>query len=286
MLLHSLDGKPAGAILGAVALTAGLGLLLFMSIKAKGAEDNPDKWRYVEWACLIAYIVVAVLFAAPFQRFFYVLNEKDTMQKQARQEIKAIKNLHQQYEFQQKKFLTEAVEQILNYRDSRQEDKVDPELAAYVAGVGSNVESWEKKASAIVKLRPDAELVEIENKIEGWNLMQLSTVAAELEAKDSLAWTTLEKKIMNYEKTNKLIPVIGGGGGYPYSFKGYAKFDLGTKPEAKFAKMLRESDGNSVLGWIIYVLLNLCVLFNYAVASRSSFVGPSDRGGKTGGLDL
>lgn len=285
MLLHSSDGKPAGAILGALALVAGLGFLLFMSIRAKGAEDNPDKWRYVEWGCLAAYVIVAILFATPFQRFFYIFSEKDSMQSQARQEIRAIKQLYQEYDHQQKKFLNDATEQIQNYIASGQQKNIKDDLATYVEGIGSNVNGWSDKASAIVKLSGDKQLVDIEDKIEGWNIMQLSSIASELENKDAGAWEMLESKIKKFEEQNKLIPVIGGGGGHPYRLDGYAKFDLGNKPEPKFAQMLRSSDGDTALGWIIYVVLNLLVLLNYAVAPRTGFVGPST-GGKTSGLDL
>ncbi|MBO5631061.1 MAG: hypothetical protein J5965_18495, partial [Aeriscardovia sp.] len=284
MLLHSSDGKPAGAILGAVALVAVLGFLLFMSIKAKGAEDNPDKWRYVEWACLAAYVIVALIFASPFQRFFYILGEKDSMQVQARQEIKAIKNMYQEYDHQQKKYLNDAVEQIQNYIASGQQKNIKDDLAEYVKGIGSNVDGWAAKASAKVKLAPDKQLSDIEDKIEGWNIMQLSPIAVELENKDSEAWTIVEKKILKFEEQNKLIPVIGGGGGHPYTLDGYAKFNLGDKPDAKFAQMLRNSDGSTITGWIIYIILNLLVLLNYAVAPRNILVRIHQS--TTGGLDL
>lgn len=285
ILLHSSDGKPGGAILGALALVAGLGFLLFMSIKAKGAEDNPDKWRYVEWGCLAAYVIVAILFATPFQRFFYIFSEKDSMQLQARQEIRAIKKLYQEYDHQQKKFLNDATEQIQNYIASGQRKNIKDDLSAYVDGIGSNVDGWAAKASAIVKFSGDKQLGDIEDKIEGWNIMELSSIASDLENKDSGAWDMLEAKIKKYEEQNKLIPVIGGGGGHPYRLDGYAKFELGEKPEPKFAQMLRSSDGNTALGWIIYIILNLLVLLNYAVASRTGFVVPISRS-KTRGLDL
>lgn len=286
MLLHSSDGKPAGAIVGAVALVAVLGFLLFMSIKAKGAEDNPDKWKYVEWGCLLAYVVVAVAFARPFQRFFYIIGEKDTLQAEARQEVKQIKSLYQNYDQQQKKFLDQAVQQIQNYRASGQGRTVKDDLSAYVDGVGDNVDGWAAKASIIVKLPKDKQLMEIEDKIDAWNLMQLASIAASLEAKDTEAWKSLQKKIDNYGEQNKLIPVIGGGGGKPYRLEGMAEFDLGQPAQAKFAKTLRSANGNTAMGWIIYVVLNLLVLLNYVVASRTGFVGPTSHDNQSVGLDL
>lgn len=58
----------------------------------------------------------------------------------------------QSYEYQQNKFLTDAVEQIKNYNDSKQiSSKYNDELTEYVKGVGSNVDGWAAKASALVK---------------------------------------------------------------------------------------------------------------------------------------
>lgn len=286
MQLHSSDGTPGTAIIGAIALVAGLGFLLMMSIKAKKADNNPDKWRYVEWACLVIYVVVATFFATPFQRFFYMTTEKSDLQAMARTEVQSIQEMYQSYEFQQKKYLTEAVEQLKNYNDSKQISMTyNSELAEYVKGVGANVDSWESKAALIVKLQPDKELSDIAHEIEVWNIMNLSSLARRLEKKDKEAWTSMETKIREFGEKNKLIPVIGGGGVQPYYFDGYAKFDLGTPPQPKFAQALRASNGNTVLGWIVYVVLNLLVLLNYLATSRSAYVGPIG-GIRTSGADL
>lgn len=285
MLLHSTDGKPTGAILGAVAFVAVLAFLLFMSIKAKGAEDNPDKWRYVEWACLALYVIVAIAFAKPFQRFFYIVGEKDALQTQARQEIQAINTLYLNYDHQQKKFVNDAVEQMQNYIASKQQETIKDDLAEYVNKAGK-LDSWQKKITAVVKMQKDSTLSEIKSKVEDWNLMQLSSIATDLELKDSLAWTMLEEKIQEYGEKNNFIPVIGGGGVQPYRLEGLAQFDLGERPQPKFAQMLRNSDGNTPLGWIIYILLNLLVLLNYVVAPRTMVVGPRAGKSTTGGMDL
>lgn len=286
MQLHSSDGTPGAAIIGAVALVAGLGFLLMMSIKAKRADNHPDKWRYVEWVCLVLYVVVAGLFATPFQRFFYMTTEKTDLQAMAREEVQAIQEMYQRYEHQQKKYLTDAVEQLKNYNDSKQISMTyNSELAEYVKGVGTNVDSWESKANLIVKLQPDKELSEISTEIEVWNIMNLSSLALRLERKDKEAWTSMETKIREFGEKNKLIPVIGGGGVQPYYFDGYAKFDLGTPPQPKFAQALRASNGHTVLGWTVYVVLNLLVLLNYLATSRSTYVGPIG-GRQTGGADL
>jgi hypothetical protein len=116
--------------------------------------------------------------------------------------------------------------------------------------------------------------------------MQLASIATDLEARDAEAWNEVKSMIKNYEEQHKLIPVISGGGGEPYKLDGYAKFELGEQPEALFAQQLRSLDGNTVLGWIIYIVLNLMVLLNYVVASRADFVGPTNRNSPIGGIDL
>lgn len=282
-LFHSQDGTPGGAIIGALALIAGLTFLLVMSIKAKSCEDNPDKWRFVEWGCVIAYIVVAALFATPFQRFFYILTEKEDMKALAKKEVKAIETMYQNYEYQQKKYMVEAVEQIQNYRDSKQIASFGSELAEYVKNVG-DLESWQKKAELVVKLPANKELAEIKDKIEVWNLMSLASLAADLDEKGKAAWTAVGNHIQDFTENHKLIPVIGGGGIHPYFFEGYAKFNLGSAPEAKFAAALRSADGHTTLGWIIYIFLNLMVLLNYVVTNRTNYVAPSKR--KTSGTAL
>lgn len=285
ILLHSSDGKPGIAILGALAFIGVLGFLLFMSIRAKGAENDVKNWRYVEWMCLLAYVVVAIFFATPFQRFFYVVSQKETLQDKARNEVKAIKTLYQNYEHQQKKFLTEAVEQLQNYLASGQQRMIKDDLAEYVEGIGSDINAWAAKASKIVALPKDDQLLEIESRVEHWNFMQVASLAVDLEDKENSVWTSIQKKILKYQENNRLIPVIGGGGPHLYRLDGYAKFDLGTKPDGVFARELRRAEGNTTLGWLLYGVLNAMILLNYLVASRSSYVGPRANR-QTGGLPL
>lgn len=165
-----------------------------MSIKAKGAENDVKSWRYVEWTCLLVYVVVAILFAAPFQRFFYVVSQKENLQEKARNEVKAIKTLYQNYEHQQKKYLTDAVEQLQNYLASGQQRTVKDDLSEYVEGIGSDINSWAAKASKIVALPKDKQLLEIESRVDRWNFMQVASLAADLEEKENSAWTSVQKK--------------------------------------------------------------------------------------------
>lgn len=284
-LLQSSDGKPGGAIAWAVVLVVVLGLLLVLSIKAKSATDNPDKWKYVEYASLAAYIVMALLSASSFNRFFYIISEKENMQAQARKEVKAIHELYDSYDHQQEQALNDAREQLLNYIASGQKKNIHDDLYTYVNGIGEDIDSWTEKAETQVVLSEDTKLKEISSRIEDWNMMDLSALACDLEKKDADAWHNLDQKITTFTIENKLIPVIGGGGVSPYFLDGYKKFDLGTPVEPQFSTMLRDAEGNTILGWIIYILLNAIILLNYLVTARSSYVGPVN-GKISEGLDL
>lgn len=284
-LMHS-GGNIGGPVAWAVVIVAVLGFLLFMSIKAKKAQDNPDKWKYVEWASIGLYVVVAVFAAKSFNNFFYITSKKEDMQKQARLEIQAVKKLHQDYEHQQKTAINDAAEQFQNYIASGQQARIPSDaLAEYVKGIGSDIDSWVEKAESIVKLPKDKTLSDLEHRIESWNMLDLPSLANDISEKVSKEYGYLEGKIARYQDNNKLIPVVSGGGISQYSLNGYYEFKLDTLSASKFADMLQTSSGSSALGWILYIILNAIVLLNYLVTSRNHFVGPN-RDGESGGVDL
>lgn len=304
-LLHSPDGGLGGPVFSAIALVVVLGALLFLAIRAKGADSNAEKWRIVEWVCLLLYIVVAVLASKPFLRFFYINSQKSDLQAQAFQETKAIRSLYQNYNQQCEQFIKQASEQIENYKDSKDNSKsaknvknksksgkdandknAEDALSLYVEKNCQVMADWRKKALLVVQLDQDKDLDEIDDLISNWSLMQLPTLSQRLAEKDTTALVSLKAKIAAYEKDNSLIPVVTGSQTEPYRLDGFAQFELGESPQPKFAEMLRNADGNTTTGWIVYALLHLLVLFNLLVAPRSVDVNPLSRNKQTGGLDL
>lgn len=283
-LLHSNDGKPGGAIIWAVVIVAVLGFLLFMSIKAKKAPDNPDKWKYVEWSSLALYAVAAILFSSSFNRFFYIVSEKENLQHSARADIKAIKDVRLAYESQQRTALNNAAEQLENYLASKQSDS--DALSEYASSISYDVSGWAKKAESIVKLPIDKELKELEHRVEDWNMMDLPSLAIQIKNKVESTHADLEEKINQYGERNKLIPVISGGGRSKYRLESqYYRFDLGEKAKAQFAPALQVANGSSLLGWFLYIILNLLVILNYLVTTRSYIVGPR-KNTTSGGVTL
>ncbi len=285
-LVHSTDGKPTFAVIWAIVVVAVLGFFLFLGIKAKSAEDNPDKWRYVEWASIVLYIVFAILFSGAFQRFFYMIDLKDDLQKQARAELTEIKNMRSGYDQQRKTFITQAAEQLENY-NIRYAGGNGSGYNEDIAVLSSDVDAWREKALAVTALRTDERIGDIESRVNGWNLMGIASIASDLERLDTDAWLSVESQISQYGSKNGLIPVISGGiDGTPFAITGLATFDLGTAPRAAFTEKVRNASGSTPLGWIVYVLLNALVLLNILVTSRCSYVGPGSGSSNPGGQEL
>lgn len=284
-LLHSPDGSPGGPAISAIAMVLGLAILLFLAIHAKGADSNAEKWRIVEWGCLVLYIVVALLAAKPFLRFFYINSQKSELQTQAFQETKAIRSLYQSYNSQCDAAIKHASEQIENFKNSKSKNP-DPALSEYVKKQCQDMSGWRNKALLATKVDKDDNLEYLDGLITSWSLLQLPSLAQRLAEKDTTVLVALKKKIAAYGESSGLIPVIAGSQTEPYRLNGLTQFELGESPQPKFAEMLRNADGNTAIGWIVYALLHLLVLFNLLVAPRSVDVNPLSRNKNTGGLDL
>lgn len=287
-LIGSTDGSPTFAIIWSVVVVTVLSFFLILGIKAKSAEDNPDKWKYIEWTSIVAYIVFAVLFSGSFMRFFYMVDQKEELQKQARSELKAIKDMYSSYNSQRDDFIEDVGEQLHNFNYRYAAGKGDG-YNSDIAAMASDVDGWMEKARVYTSL-PEEETNrpgKLEGRINGWNLMDISSMANDLEKLDTDARLKVEARISKYGSENNLIPVISGGiDGTPFAIAGLAKFELAESPEAKFTKAVREANGSTGLGWTVYILLNALVLLNILVTSRSNYVGPGSNGSNPGGMEL
>ena len=279
MLLHTEDGKPGMPILGAIALTTGLGLIIFLLVKAKTANENLNKWRIVEYVLLAAYVAVALLCAAPFMRFFFINSEMDNLKKKGLEEVTAIEKIYRDYDKQCENHITHAVEQIDNYMKNPQYTSGSKDaLLEYVKDkVRGNITSWAEKIRPVVKLdeKDYKNLDTIKTQLNDMGFMQLVDMANTMNRLDKNTVPDLQKKIDEYGNQNQFIPVIDGGDKVPYSLKGLAKFDLGNSPTPEFTNTLRNAGGFSVIGCVLLVILHLLVLTSYFFAQRTNVVKPN-----------
>lgn len=284
-MMHSSDGKPTMAFVWALVVVAVLGGLLFIAIKAKTAEDNPDKWRYVEWLCIVAYIVLAVFLAQPFMTFFKILSEKEQLQKEARYELDALQDIYSNYDAQRKAAIELATEQLTNIQTSTQHQtgNVDSDLRA----LAGEPQKWMKKAMDVTALDEDQRIAGMERRVNTWSLLDVPAMAIEMRELNKEIPAKIQEFIDFNAKKYNLVPVIDGGAfGNGFWINGVAVYNLPKAAESDFSKDILRSEGSTPLGWTIYIVLNILVLLSLWVAERSNYVGPTAGNKNVGGASL
>ena len=289
-LLNSADGSITWPIIWAVIIMTVLGSMLCIAIKAKGENSHRELWTPVMWASIIIYVIAAALMCSPFLKFFFVVNEKENLQAQAKAEIINVENFFKNYEQQRKDFLSRAETQLTAFRMNGKNGSTD--LKEYYNNrVGNNIKSWMEDvaipATNVSNLKKAEEWSVIKKEVSNWNYFKLPQLAARMKYLQEQTWTELNNRIETFGNEQALIPVIKGGQGTPYYLDGCAKFELGEAPISTFSEQLSQDDNVfTVMGIIAYVLLNILVLFNILVAPSSGIVGPSNRGIDTEGTSL
>ena len=285
-MLKSTDGRPTRAIIFAVVYVGLLALFLIFSIKAKGAADNPDKWRYAEWFCIAAYVAVAILGSSPFHHFFSVVSQKQELQEMANDQVRMVEDLYTSYNTQCDNYLKSAQARLRLYQDNPQRNNTKDRLSEYVEKHFADSSKWLVNSSENVKVNKEDVIKKIGNRIKKWNYMQLSSLASDIDGLVNDSRSDLEDRIDWFKR--ELIPVIGiPAEDGKYTYKGLAEFDLGPELSGEMVSKLSSDSGKSVLGWIVFALLHLIVLFNYLVAPRTYIVGPGRRSeDQSGGASL
>lgn len=289
LFFQSPGGNLTKPVLLAVAIVAGFALLLIIMVRTKGANDNPDKWRFVEWGALVIYLVAAFFAAKPTLHFFYVVSEKEHLQAMAKEEIAGIEQLYKTYGEWKDETLGNAIGQADNYmaNPQYQADSEDNPLHHYVTGkMAGNPKKWGSVQDKIISLVADPRIADLQKRVSAWEFLKLPSLASDLVKAEDGAWKRVEDKLKTLKDDDlQLIPVITGGVGEPYALAGLAEFELPTQMAPAFTKALSSGNHSTALGWIIYVVLHLLILLDYLLSRRSSFVGPS-KNVPSNGLDL
>lgn len=301
LFFQSPDGNLSKPVLLAAGIVAAFAILLIIMVRAKGANDNPDKWRFVEWGALAIYLVLAWFAAKPALHFFYVVSEKENLQQMAREDVDAMDNLYATYNKQKKEAVDLAVEQFENYLQHPQyidhkpvaeNDKSDYLYyfaKKYFGGNTDEIERWIDDNDSLLEDMKDSRTKELRGSIAKWDLMKLPLLSLDLSKAKDAAWKRVEDRIAT-NQTYELIPVVNGGASVvtgedkPFEWGGLATFNLPEKQPSSFADSLKNGKPTA-LGWVIYIVLHLLILLDYLLARRSSFVGPS-KNTPSNGLDL
>jgi len=266
----------------AVVFVAILFFFVKMSIKAKKATDNPDKWQIVGWVCLGLYVITAILpfFMEPFMRFFYVSSQKEELLQAAEKDFQSVESFYSDYEAWRKTKLDNVQARIEAFNSKSDKDKASfPSLNEYVKNiVGSDVSAWRVDADDKTKFS-SANFDDVKSEIYSWKRMKIAGAATKLDQLMSSVNDQLAEHQQDLE-SKSLIPEITEG----YEFTGkYSKFD-GVMPSngSQFKTLLSSDVQYSALGIVLYIALHLLVLLYY-LSSRGSGVVDIRR---DGGVDI
>lgn len=271
-----LPEKYGNPIIWAALFTFGIGLLLVFCIATKTVESEFKKWRPIEYICLAAYLVVAVTCYKPFLQFFHVTQQKKSLQTMALAEIDSIKSFCNRYNIPADTAVTYAASQMRGYNNNGQFDPLnDNGLSKYLKKHVAKVDGeygWEENTKKKVNF-PTKNLDSLRMKVDQWNPLEISSVAAQLDSLAPKVWDSLNQHIQKTE-TDSLIPVISGGGSNGlYKYDGFPNFNIGPKPKPSvFTKKFRQPVSGFNVGIIVYILLHLLALMNYILIRRSPII--------------
>lgn len=264
-------GELGWDILVAVAITAFAALLLWFMIKAKGAENQLDKWRKVEIAMLVCYILFAIpasLFGG-IMHFFVVNDNKEQIKGYAEQDLAQIDKLFDDYNSFENTAIQKTIDGLNNAKGKAGADQEVKDIIKTTESMRSfsserqrvlieNVISYKNRTV-------DPLIREIRNAVNSWSILQIPFKAKDIENLAESVGKELTECSMD---ENAKLPLIEYG-----KITSYQSKEFKINPDSlKFRKALRESSGFSVTALIVVLLIHLLILFNYIVARRTVYL--------------
>jgi hypothetical protein len=291
-------GELGWDIVISVAITAFTALLLWFLIKAKGAENQLDKWRKIEYATLAAYILFAIpasLFGG-IMHFFVVNDNKESIKMYAKADLTKIDNMFNEY----KDFESEAISRTgTGLRNATGRGQIcDATLNKFMEE--NRIEHTRESANNFETIQRNAfvgagfeafyntfrqQENEIENAVNSWSIIQIP-----MKAKLISDLAESAQKELNKLSSNAKLPVItydSGSRSYTLGESQSKNFEVeGSIESFQFKKALQNASGFSITAILVVLLIHILILFNYIVAYRTSTLGISKRGEEDGGRIL
>jgi amino acid transporter len=260
----------------AVAITSFTAFLLWFLIKAKGAENNIDKWKKAELAALVIYVV----FAIPASLFggimhFFVDNDKKAEIKQyAKADLDIIDAMFIEYKNFESEALAITGTGLSNAKRAGQ--LCDESLNSFMQERSINT----RESAAIYEQIQRNKLIgegfelyyksfrsaqnEIEDAVSNWSVMQIPSKAKQIE---DLA-TSASKHLTELSNEAEL-PIIENLGSR-FTITGYQAKNFSVDTNSfMFKKKLAEASGFSITALLVVLLIHFLILFNYIVAYRT-----------------
>lgn len=281
-----------------VGITAFTGFLLWFLIKAKGAENQLDKWKIIEYSTLVVYIVFAIpaSLMGGIMHFFVVNDNKGSIKLYAKEDLAKIDNMFNEYIEFESEAISRTGTGLRNATgpghvcDASLNQFMDENRIDHTRESANNFELIQRNSLLGTGFNTfydefKRQKNEIENAVNSWSIIQIPTKAKLISDLAEAA-----QKELNELSSNAKLPVIT----YDSSSRSYTLGENQTKSfevegsvgSFQFKQALQNTDGFSFTAVLVVLLIHILILFNYIVAYRTSTLGISKYGEEDGGRIL
>ena len=278
-------------IVVSVAITAFIAFLVWFMIKAKGAENELAKWKKLEIATLVVYVVVAIPLSlyGGIMQFFIVNDNKERVKECAKDDLDRIDQMFLDY----KEFEEQAIGRTSDgLSNAIKEGRRNDDLKEFMKT--NHISTSEEGVSAFKDLQMrllvgsgyerlytsfKEQRVKIEQSIDSWSMMLIPTKAKQIPA---LAESAQQE--LNTLSNGAKLPVINNESGL-YKIKEYQVKRFETEP-LELKEAMQGTGGFSVKALLFVLLIHILILFNYVVAYRTSTLSINKRGRNDNGRIL
>lgn len=292
-------GETGWDILIAVLIAGIAALLLWWLIKAKGAENEIDKWKKIEIASLIAYIVLIIpaSYFGGIMHFFLVNDNKTLIKQNANQDLTKLTKLFSDYEASAKDALARTRTGMIPAIGANQ--KWSGDLTKFMND--NHISRSKKSVETFIGIQEKALLEgsykklksnfseqkrKITNVVNGWSPLQVPSMSKLIE---QLAPQVIEQ-LNSLRKKGKLPAIEYSADNGMFILNGYHSIPevklMGGTEGLKFHKMLTSAKGFSILGLMVILGIHFLILFNYIFAYRTNTLGINKNTEDDGGISL
>lgn len=277
----------------AITITGFTAFLLWFLIKAKGAENNIEKWKKAELAALVVYIVFAIpasLFGG-IMHFFVVNDKKEEIKQFAKADLNIIDEMFTEYKNFESEALAITGTGLSNAKGAGQ--LCDEVLTSFMQECSIDTRESAKNYEQIQRNKLIGNGFnsyynsfcnarnEIEDAVSNWSVMQIPYIAKQIE---DLA-TSASKHLTDLSNEAKL-PIIENSGSR-FTITGYQAKDFSIDTSKFiFKKKLSSTSGFSMTALLIVLLIHFLILFNYIVAYRTDKIAVGRYIQNDGGITL
>lgn len=290
-------GEMGWDILVSVAITGLAAFALWFLVKAKGAENQLEKWRIIEISTLVAYIVVVIplSFCGGVTNFFAANAEKVSCKDKAHNDIAKIDSVFSQYENFEKDALEKTRTGLGNSVGmgmSRSSELVTYMEHNSIKPTRTSVENFvEIQEGNVLGTQYEqyynqykAERDAIINTIDSWNVIQIPSQAKLIEdlAVQTSKWLTersasAKRPLVEYK--SQAYRIIESNQVKQYQVEGGIE-------NLEFRKAIMSAGGMNISSILFLIIVHVLILLNYFVAYRTFTLGLSKNPNNDGGITL